>query len=269
MKILIVDDELHIRQGLANLDWASIGIRVCKTAGNGEEAMGMALQMQPDIILSDIKMPGMDGLTMTEQFLKSNPQCAVIFLSGYREFTYARQALSIGAFDYLLKPTNPQEVLECCQRAMEKVDSARRQNVNMAEMKHKLQEMEIKNEFVEPATQPASNNKNHVTRFMEYIDQHYSHELALRDLAEEFHFNAIYINRIIKKETGYTFLEILNNKRMNKATEYLKNPDIKIAEVADLIGIPDQRYFSQIFKKYYGQSPRQYRKLSARKQELP
>lgn len=272
MKLLIVDDELHIRQGLEHLDWASIGIQTCKTAKNGEEAMTLAMQMKPDVILSDIRMPNMSGLEMTEQILQFHPQCAIIFLSGYREFAYAKKALALGAFDYLLKPTSPEEVLSCCQRAMEKVKVAKVQNVNMAEMKHRLLEMEVKKEFesnAEPeASEQQAGSRNHVAEFLEYIDKNYGRELTLRDLSEEFHFNSIYINRMIKKETGYTFLEILNNKRMNKAAEYLKNPNLKISEAADLVGIPDQRYFSQVFKKYYGQSPRQYQKLVGKKQGL-
>lgn len=266
MKILIVDDELHIRQGLERLDWASIGLKVCETAKNGQEAMEIAARMQPDIILSDIKMPGVDGLEMTEHFVQTNPHCAVIFLSGYREFSYARRALVLGAFDYLLKPTSPEEILECCKRAAEQINQTRIRNVNIAEMRSKIKEMEIEKELL-PKDQTVDSGKNKVGQIMKYIDQHYCRELSLQQLADHFHFNSIYINRIIKKETGHTFLEIVNNKRMNKAAEYLKNADIKIAEVADLVGIPDQRYFSQIFKKYYGQSPRQYRKLIMKKQE--
>ncbi len=265
MKILIVDDELHIRQGLEHLDWRSMGLKVCGTAKNGQEAMEIAKHQNPDIILSDIRMPNMDGLELTELLLQLNPHCAVIFLSGYRDFSYARRALVLGAFDYLLKPTNPEEILSCCKRAMDRINETKTRNVSIVEMKYKIKEMEIKQD-ISPDTPCADHNQNKVNSIMEYIEEHYCKELSLQDLSDNFHFNSIYINRIIKKETGYTFLEIVNNKRMNKAAEYLKMPDIKIAEVADRIGIPDQRYFSQIFKKYYGYSPRQYRKLLLKKQ---
>ena len=266
MRILIADDELHIMQGLEHLDWASIGLKVCGTAKNGQEAIELAMLLKPDIILSDIKMPNMDGLEMTELFLQSNPQCGVIFLSGYREFAYAKKALMLGAFDYLLKPTNPEEILACCKRAAEEINASNLQNASIVEMKCRIKELEIKNE-IEQERPDQNGGKVKLSRILEYIDKHYCTELSLQDLSVEFHFNPIYINRIIKKETGYTFLEILNNKRMSKASEYLKKPDINISEVASLIGIPDQRYFSQVFKKYYGQSPRQYRKLLVKKQE--
>ena len=266
MRILIADDELHIRQGLEQLDWSSIGVKICGTAKNGEEAIELAMLHQPDIILSDIKMPNMNGLEMTELFLQSNPQCAVIFLSGYREFAYAKKALMLGAFDYLLKPADPEEILACCKRAADEINANSMRNASIVEMKCRIKELEIKNEIEQES---AGQNKGMIKlgRILEYIDEHYCTELSLQDLSAEFHFYPIFIKRIINKETGYTFLEILYNKRMSKASEYFKNQDINIWEVASLIGIPDQRYFSQVFKKYYGQSPRQYRKLLVKKQE--
>lgn len=266
MKILIADDELHIRKGLESLDWPSIGLKVCGTARNGQEAIEIAMKQHPDIILSDIRMPNVDGLEMTERFLQINPNCAIIFLSGYRDFTYARRALNLGVFDYLLKPADPEEILKCCSRAVDKINQTVRKNVAMVELENRVKELEIKEEITQEAPEQ-ERKRGKVYEILEYIDQNFKEELSLQDLSEKFHFNSIYINRIIKKETGYTFLEILNNKRMNKAAEYLKNPDVKISEVAAMAGIPDQRYFSQIFKKYYGQSPRQYRKLIIKNQE--
>lgn len=264
MKILIADDEPHIRRGLERLDWQSVGLKVCAVAKNGKEALDMARKEKPDIILSDIKMPGLDGLEMTEEFLKANPGCAVIFLSGYREFSYVKRALSMGAFEYLLKPTEPEEILECCGRVVREIKDRSQKDIAMAEMKYRIKELEVNEVKVERPEIEGS--RGTVQEILGFLDENYGHELSLQMLAERFHFNAIYINRIIKKETGYTFLEILNNKRMHRAAQVLKNPDIKIGRVADLCGIPDQRYFSQIFKKYYGQSPRQYRKMALKEQ---
>lgn len=80
-----------------------------------------------------------------------------------------------------------------------------------------------------------------------------------------FHFNSIYINRILKKDTGYTFLEILNNKRMAVSLRLLEETDLKVSRIAEQVGIPDQRYFSTMFKKYYGCSPKQYKQNMKRK----
>ena len=83
--------------------------------------------------------------------------------------------------------------------------------------------------------------------------------LSLNTLSQTFNFNAIYINRMLKKETGFTFLEILTNKRMSEAVRFLEETNWKLSKIAETVGVPDQRYFSTMFKKYYGCSPKQYR----------
>ncbi len=98
-----------------------------------------------------------------------------------------------------------------------------------------------------------------------YIESHYQEELALNDLAKEYHFNPIYINRMLKRDTGNTFLEILSNKRMSVAARLLEDTELKVNQVAERVGIPDQRYFSTLFKKYFQCSPREYRKAWKRK----
>ena len=98
-----------------------------------------------------------------------------------------------------------------------------------------------------------------------YIENNYGKDLSLNDLSELFHFNSIYINRILKKDTGYTFLEILNNKRMAVSLRLLEETDLKVSRIAEQVGIPDQRYFSTMFKKYYGCSPKQYKQNMKRK----
>lgn len=266
MKILIADDEFHIRQGLEKLDWNSIGLKVCGIAKDGYEAMELAAIHKPEIILSDIRMPMMDGLAMTEEFVKDNPDCAIIYLSGYRDFEYIKKALTIGAFDYLVKPTNPEEILDCCQRAVKLIKEKKIQQVTVREMQEKLKGIQVKEELVY-LDEDVSAAKLTVKDILEYIDQNFSQDISLNNLSTIFHFNSIYINRMIKKETGHTFLEIVNNKRMNVAADLLKGKELKISEVAIRTGIMDQRYFSQVFKKCFGKSPRQYRALMQREGE--
>ncbi|WMJ85512.1 response regulator transcription factor [Anaerocolumna sp. MB42-C2] len=256
MRILIADDEQIIREGLQHLNWLSIGLNVCGIAKNGKEALQLVEKEKPDIILTDIRMPIIDGIEMTEQILKKYPLCAVIFLSGYKDFDYAKRGLQLGAFDYLLKPTSPEEVFSCCERAKKLIEKQILLNKNYLEFKNKAIEAKIQ-QIPEVETKE---KMDHISakKVVNYIEEHYNEELTLTRLSQEFHFNAIYINRVLKKETNYTFLEILNNKRMQEAMELLKQSEVHFGEVANAVGISDQRYFSSIFKKYFGQSPRQY-----------
>lgn len=254
-KLLIADDEPLIRQGISSLDWEKIGITVCAVANNGKEAIDLASLHVPDLILTDIRMPIVDGLKMAEQILTQNRNCKIIFLSGYKDFAYAKRALQMGAFDYILKPTSPEEILETCKRAALQLEQEKRN--------HQLQSVhsEVFDKLAEnlPKEEPDKEGKINVREIIRFIEQHYMENLSLNTLSRTFNFNAIYINRMLKKETGFTFLETLTNKRMSEAVRLLEDTDWKLNKIAEAVGIPDQRYFSTMFKKYYGCSPRQYR----------
>ena len=105
VKVFLVEDEAIIRHGIRdNIDWASHGFEFAGEAGDGEYAYPLILKAQPDILVTDIKMPFMDGLELSRLVKKTLPRTRIIVLSGYNEFEYAKEAIKIGISDYLLKP---------------------------------------------------------------------------------------------------------------------------------------------------------------------
>ena len=103
-KVLIVDDEPVIAEGLKKIvDWEKYNCVVAGTASSGKEGLAMVEKCQPDILFTDIRMPGMDGLTMLAALRSEHKNLQVIILTGYRDFDYARQALNLGVFRYLVK----------------------------------------------------------------------------------------------------------------------------------------------------------------------
>lgn len=103
-KVLIVDDEILVRVGLkSTIDWNSIGFEIVAEASNGEQALEMFERYKPDVVLTDIKMPKMDGLQLTELIKEKNPKVRVLILTCYSEFSYVREALKLGASNYILK----------------------------------------------------------------------------------------------------------------------------------------------------------------------
>ncbi len=261
-KLLIVDDEPLIRRGIASLDWEGIGITVCATANNGKEAIHLASLHIPDLVLTDIRMPVIDGLKMAEQILALNSKCKIIFLSGYEDFAYAKRALQMGAFDYILKPASTDEILETCQKAVAQIREENQHHLRPV-MSLAAKDSVLKEDTEEDADKEGKLN---VREIIHFIEEHYMENLSLNTLSRTFNFNAIYINRMLKKETGSTFLEILTKKRMTEAVRFLRETDWKLSRIAEAVGIPDQRYFSTMFKKYYGCPPKQYRQ-NLRKKE--
>ena len=111
MRILIVDDEPIIRQSLAQLiTQTDKRCEIVGTAQNGQEALQLLPQLQPDVIFTDIRMPGMSGLELAQHISQSAPEIQIVILSGYAEFEYARSAIDSGVVSYLLKPTKIQEL---------------------------------------------------------------------------------------------------------------------------------------------------------------
>ncbi|MFD2334613.1 response regulator [Cohnella sp. GCM10020058] len=105
MKMLIVDDEREIRDYIAAMpEWADIRCSVAAVAANGAEALALARDIRPDILLTDIRMPVMDGIALAEAIRKEQPELPIVFLSAYNEFEYARQAIRLGAVDFITKP---------------------------------------------------------------------------------------------------------------------------------------------------------------------
>ena len=122
-KILIVDDEELVRKAIvAKLDWAGIGFSEVEQAEDGEQALEIALRFKPHIVLTDIRMPFMDGLELAERLKVQLPQTKVIILSGHDEFEYAQEAIKAGVMDYILKPVHAAGLKELMEKARQLLD---------------------------------------------------------------------------------------------------------------------------------------------------
>lgn len=236
--MVIADDELMIRRGLMSIPWADYDVQVVGVAADGEEALSLLKSECPEILLTDIRMPGIDGLKLLEAAKAENPEIQTILLTGYEDFNYAREAVRLGAIEYILKPSDPDEIIA---------------SVNKAK-----RNLEHYGKNASPAKSSVIRNKVIATLFS-YMEKHYSQEITLFTAAEYVHMNHIYISRLFKKEIGKTFLEVLTTLRMKKACELLADNDNRIYEIADKVGISDSGYFSQVFKKFYDMTPSEYR----------
>lgn len=249
MRLLIADDEKIIARGLLQLDWNSIGIQEVRAVDNGVDALQVLSQYNPHIVLTDIKMPGMNGLELAGEISKIK-NCKTILLTGYGTFEYAKTALKNGVFDYLLKPASPEEVLEVVKRAKSSLEN---EGVSLIEAEFgkiikKINDVDGQNDTIHA--------------ILDYIEKHYMENITLATLSEYMYFSTAYLSKLIKKSTSYNFSKILTTIRMIKATELLKHTNLKIYSICEKIGMNDQRYFSQLFSKTFGKTPMAYRKES-------
>jgi two-component system, response regulator YesN len=141
IKVLIIDDEPLISKGLSEkIDWLGLGCEICGIASNGYEGKKLIKDLNPDIVVSDIVMPGHTGLELAEYVHQNHKDIIMILLSGYDEFTYAKEAFKYGVFDYLLKPTVVDEVMIVIKNAVNTIDQKRDKEKNYEYLENALQE---------------------------------------------------------------------------------------------------------------------------------
>lgn len=128
MKVFLVEDEFIVREGIKNnIDWGAHGYEFCGEASDGELALPMIQKIKPDIVITDIKMPFMDGLELSKLIKKELPWTEIIILTGYAEFEYAKEAIKIGIAEYLSKPINSEELLKAVDHIAAKIEEKRKE----------------------------------------------------------------------------------------------------------------------------------------------
>ncbi|MFV0502422.1 MAG: response regulator [Lachnospirales bacterium] len=242
-KAIIVEDEDIIRKGmLLAIDWNKFGFNVVSEASNGKEGLEIILKEKPDLVVTDIKMPVMDGLTMIAKAQKGHTFKAII-LSSYGEFDYTKKAINLQVYDFLMKPLDETELEEILIKLQN--------SLNKDKKYHSFFDIEYYKLKV--------NNKNSYTyKVIEIIEKNYNQKLSIEQISDEFGVSNSYLSRKFKKATEHTFLEFLNKYRIEQALELMKNHELKIYEIADKTGFTDYKHFCSVFKKYLEHSPTNY-----------
>ncbi|MBO4638944.1 MAG: response regulator [Treponema sp.] len=168
--VFLVDDEPIVLEGIrSKINWEEAGFSFAGEATDGEIALSMIHELKPDILITDIKMPFMDGLQLAATIKKTQPWIKIIILSGHDEFDYAKKAISIGIEDYLLKPFTSEEVIESLKKISAQIDKERTQLSDITKMKEELrtQEKLVQKEFLNNLVHGAADMTNIMTRCQE------------------------------------------------------------------------------------------------------
>ncbi|OCN04482.1 hypothetical protein A4S06_02380 [Erysipelotrichaceae bacterium MTC7] len=250
-KILVVEDEEIIRKGLISLiDFEKYECMLVGEASNGVEGIQAIQELQPDIVISDINMPRMDGLAMIEKTIDYN--YTAIIISGYSNFSYAQKAVRFGVSDYVLKPVEQKELEAALQQAIEQR--------NMLATYEKIQQNKDALHDIELLKVVQAKDAL-VQDMLQFVSAHYQERITIEDLCETLNYSESLLSRRFKQAVGLTFIEYLNRFRIQKAIELLKNKTFQPNEIPEQIGISEYKYFSVVFKKYMNCSPKQFVEL--------
>lgn len=251
-RVMIIDDEPIIVEGLSrSIPWEKWNCQVVATANDGMEGKKLIEQYDPHMIFLDICMPEMDGLKMIAAIKSEHEDLEISILTGFRDFEYAQQAIRLGVTRFLLKPSNMEELKE----AIEKMCS------------------NLKKKNILGEDGPGQNHENTASSFivknaLAYIQENYTQKLTLCEVAEKTYVSQWHLSKLLNRHTGQSFSEILNNVRIDRAKELLKDPSLRIGDIAEAVGFLDMAHFSRVFKKQMGISANEYRNKVLGKESL-
>ena len=239
-KVVIVDDEPIIVEGLSKgIEWEKWNCRVVGTAENGQEGMNLIHNSAPDILITDISMPKVDGLQMIAALRSEYPAMQISILTGFREFDFAKRAIELGVTRFLLKPSKFNELEEAVTAMVDKLpEDSNAQTI--------IPEDETANSFI-------------VNNALDYMRAHYNEKLRLSDVADTVYVSQWHLSKLLNKTTGQNFSEIFNTIRIEKAVELLHDPKLRISDIAEEVGFADLAHFSRVFKHIKGVSANEYR----------
>ncbi|MCG8710512.1 response regulator [Brenneria sp. 4F2] len=252
-KVLLIEDEEMIRKGLRyTFDWLAADCIVVGEAENGEAGLHYIRTLKPDIVVVDINMPVMNGISMIELSARESAVCSYIILSGYDEFGLAKQAIRLGVTEYLLKPLDQTQLTDALERAKRQVEIKQRYTAM-------LNAASAGDEDRQTSLMKLPHHTSHyVANAIAYVQENYASKISINDLVTRLSISAAYLNRKFKSETSYTFNDFLNRYRIGRAMDLLKRGDRKIYLIASDVGFKDYKYFIAIFRKYADCTPGQY-----------
>ncbi|MCR5344146.1 MAG: response regulator [Butyrivibrio sp.] len=246
-RVLIAEDEDIIRKGIAyTMDWVSMGCTIIGEACNGKEGIKKIKELQPDIVLTDIMMPVVDGIEMIKQGQDLGDFKAIIMTS-YADFEYAKQAIELGVSAYLMKPVDEEELKKSIEKTITEIEKDRqlRQLTDKMKTADDIDTLFIKSE----------KDNDYVQRILMETKERYADKISIETFSEELGVSGSYLSRKFKEATGQTYLDFLNKYRIQKAVKLLETGTYKVYEVSEMTGFSDYKYFSTVFKKYTDSSP--------------
>lgn len=239
MKILLVDDEVTMLNILGRaIHWKELGIIDLYKAKNAGEAKQILQSERIDIVICDIEMPRESGLELIAWIQGLYPDVVNIILTAHADFNYARSAISIGVYRYLLKPVSFEEMEETIRSAMGKLD------IMTEKTKDSIGEDKL---------------TDNIEIIKAHIKEHCTETITRYDVESLVHLNEDHINRAFKASTGFTLMGYVTFCRINRAKKLLVETDHPISEIALQVGYDSPAYFSKIFKLRTGITPLQYR----------
>jgi two-component system response regulator YesN len=251
-KCLIVEDEKIIRKWLHfGVDYGKYHCVVIDEAKDGREGAEKIRTLKPDIVITDITMPNMNAFAMLEEV--KDQLFATIVVSGYNDFENAQQAIRFGATEFIVKPINRKELEKALGKSIQYIEAQRL----FYETNRQIRQAErlVIKEKTTSGRDPV------VKEMLHFVEEHYAEKFLFKQVAEAVGYGQSILYKRFREDTGQTFGDYLNAYRVQKSIEKIKRGEHKLFEISEEVGFSDYKYFSKIFKKHTGYSPKNFIEL--------
>lgn len=253
--VLLAEDEEQARGYVRKvLEKLNAGFSVVGEAGNGEEALRLVRSLKPDLVITDIVMPEMDGVELLKAARREGFDGRFLMLTCMSDFEYARQALEFGASGYLLKlsldPEGLRENLARIETELSGRDRLRKLNRVWSTLPQNKQDDGL-------------TDHPEINKVIVKLREHYAEEFSLKQLAETACMDASYLSDLFKKKTGLTLTQYHQRLRVEAAAIMLRETALPVTEIGERAGFSGDSYFIKIFKRWTGTTPSEYRRRSS------
>ncbi len=252
MTLLIVDDEILAVQGiLDDVPWDELPYDKVLTANSYSQAVNLFMEQEIQVLLCDIEMPFGSGMDLVRWVKEHHPDTECIFLTCHDSFKFAQEAVRLQCLGYILKPADTEELMEYLQKAGEKIEQKSTADRYSSYGKMYLNQLSSDGSGEE--------QEDVMERVEQYIREHISEELSQEELARMVYISPTHLRRLFKKKYHTTMVDYITDMRISLAEELLRDSRLSISAVAEKTGFHNYSYFTKIFKKYKGKTPREFR----------
>lgn len=257
--LLIAEDEKQIRRGIrAIVERSGLPVEEVLECKNGLEALAVLESRPVDVMIADIRMPGMDGLELVRRASALAHPPLVLAISGYSEFSYAVEMLRYGARDYLLKPVAPEKLV----KALTDLDAEITLRADAAKKntdKHLLRALLSEPDRTQAHHEGKSSRR--IAEAMKYLHEHFREDVDMARLSSMIGMNYAQFSYLFKRRTGMGYLTYLKALRLNESKRLLRETDLRIRDISIQTGFKSDKHFMKVFRESVGISPGEYRRL--------
>ncbi len=243
MKIIIAEDEQRTRQGMERLIASIEGdYEVIASASNGQAALDMIVQLKPDLVFVDIKMPFLDGLSLIRSVRSKSVSVEFVVVSAYADFQFAQESIALEVAGYLLKPPTREEITKILKKI--EVRLAKKQVYSVQE------QWSLREKY--PDAHPI------ILRALDVIQSGYTGKINQKNLAGDLGLSPEYFSYLFNKNIGENFSAFLRNYRIEQAERLYCTGECTKKEVPYAVGFSDAKYFNKVFREVTGKTPAEY-----------